>query len=134
MADNFFGLRTLRPEVYRDHRGQLSVIELERVGFTTRRVFFIDFQGVPPRTARAEHAASCAQLLVPLRGVFTLEIDNGDKARALIGRACEAAFLLAPGVWRRLFNEDDDCLIMVLANESFENTTYFPHARPELIA
>ena len=134
MTDHFVGLRIVRPEVYRDARGQLSVIELERLGFDTKRVFFIDFQGVPPGTVRAEHAASCAQLLVPVRGAFTLELSNGESLLTLIGRAYDVAFLLSAGVWRRLFNGDDDCLIMVLANASFDSTTYFPQARPELIA
>ncbi len=134
LADNFFGLRSIRPEVYRDVRGQLSVIELERLGLFATRAFFIDFHHVPVGTARAEHATSCAQLLVPLRGTFRLDLDNGERSLTLTGRASETAYLIAPGVWRRIANMDEDCLVMVLADQSYEGTTYFPHAMPDLIS
>ena len=131
----FRGLLIASPTEFIDQRGKLSVLEHEGLmGFVAKRTFFIEFaDGDPDRMVRAEHATSCSQLLVTLRGMIRLDLDNGKARHSVVGAPLCAAFLVAAGVWRRVVALEPHTLLMVLANASYKDTQYFPVPMPDLI-
>lgn len=132
----FRGLRIASPASFVDQRGGLSVFEHGlQMGFVARRTFFIEFAGAGPEApARAEHATSCNQLLVALRGKVRIDLDNGTARHSVTGTALGAGFLVAAGVWRRIVALEPHTLLMVLADASYAETRYFTAPMPDLIA
>jgi hypothetical protein len=130
------GLVVSSPTKFTDHRGALSVLEHGRdLGFVARRTFFIAFApGGPEGMTRAEHATSCNQMLVTLRGRMRLDLDNGTARHSVTAPPLGAAFLVAAGVWRRIVALEPDTLLMVLADASYADTQYFPVPMPDLVA
>ena len=132
----FRGLRIADPACFVDQRGSLSVFEhYEQMGFVARRTFFIEFAGAGhDAPARAEHATSCNQILVALRGKLRLDLDNGTARHSVTGKALSAGFLVAAGVWRRVVALEPATLLMVLADASYAETRYFSAPMPDIIA
>ena len=132
---DYRGLLIASPADFMDHRGKLSVLEHGRdMGFDAKRTFFMEFAGGgPDGMVRAEHATSCNQLLVTLRGTIRLDLDNGAARLSVIATPLKAAYLVAAGVWRRVVALEADALLMVLADKSYAETRYFPVPMPDMI-
>ena len=65
------------------------------------------------------------QVIIPINGMFTLGLDNGyEKVNLTISSDLFEAIKIFPGVWRTLSNFSDNCVLIVLASEPFNENDY----------
>jgi dTDP-4-dehydrorhamnose 3,5-epimerase-like enzyme len=83
MFDSIAHLSTIEFPIFRDERGALVSIEMEKaVPFKVARVFWIF--DVPPGRSRGGHAhKACHQFMVCSRGSVNLEITDGSASREI---------------------------------------------------
>jgi hypothetical protein len=115
---------------FTDARGLLAVSEhFREFDLAAKRTFFIGFPDDEGSLApRAEHAPSCNQILVLVRGAIQVDVDNGTEKCEW---RCDTPFrglYLASGIWRRVIALEPGSLVMVLADASYEETVY--HSTP----
>ena len=111
------------PSVW-DDRGGLSFAEAERhVPFSIRRVFWI--YGVPDGAVRGGHAHwTCAELIVPVAGAFTMVIDDGRERREIRMDSPDNGILVEPGVWCELRDFAPGSVLVVMASQAYDATGY----------
>lgn len=111
-------------QVAEPERGVLSVGAYgHELPFLPQR-FFLTYS-VPQGTTRGDHAhRQCEQLLVCIRGVCQLRVDDGRQAGELwLDRPTLAAFI-PPLVWASQRWRAPDSVLLVLASRDYEPEDY----------
>lgn len=107
-----------------DARGSLCVIEGERdTTFPIARIYYIF--GTEPGVARGFHA-HCAlhQLAVCIRGSCTMILDDGTHRRSIILDRPDLGVTIGPMIWREMHDFSEDAVLMVLADQHYDETDY----------
>jgi len=107
-----------------DDRGQLVAIESNiDVPFEIKRIFYIygTSQGVP----RGNHAHyKTKQYLISVSGSCKVTLDNGlDKETYVLDKQ-NKGLLQEEFVWGVMHDFSDDCVLLVLASEHYEDADY----------
>lgn len=107
-----------------DVRGSLVALEAEKtVPFEIKRVYYIF--GTQEGVARGFHAhRNLKQVAVCVTGKCRMILDDG--------KTCEEAWLDSPTkglligdlVWREMHDFSDDCVLLVLASEHYDEADY----------
>ncbi len=111
-------------QVLGDERGSLVALEKDRnVPFDIRRVYYIykTEQGV----SRGYHAhRNLRQVAMCVAGSCRMVLDNG-KAREEVVLDCPTRGLLIESMmWREMHDFSDDCVLLVLASELYDEADY----------
>src|SRR3546814_288456 len=110
-----------------DGGAELSVLEVaQQVGFSAKRIFYITFAETRPDQIRADHATTGRQIIVPLVGQYRLELNNGIQQCTLKCMLRDDAVMIGPGVWRRIAGATAGTVVLVIADETYAETRYFP--------
>jgi hypothetical protein len=126
------GTRLIDLQDHTDARGRLFVLDRQGcLPFEPKRVFYI--VDCPSQTVRAEHSVSCHEALVAVHGNVTIDLDNGTQQTTLRLDRPDQALYVYPGVWMRLRAFSPDAVLLVIASETYENTTVVDAPRPELL-
>ena len=107
-----------------DERGALAFAEAgSTIPFDVRRVFWI--YDIPKEARRGGHAHwTCAEVVVPVRGAFTMLVDDG-KVRAEVRMESPTTGILIPaGVWCELKDFDKDTVLVVMASHPYDSGGY----------
>lgn len=118
------GCALLALPVKGDDRGSLIAIEGRReVPFDVARVYYVF--GTKPGVGRGSHAhRALRQLLIAVSGSCTVIVDDGE-TRDEVPLADPAVGLSIEGlVWRELLNFSRDCVLLVLADASYDESDY----------
>lgn len=127
------GCRFIEVARHADVGMELSVLEIAiQAGFLARRIFYMAFDDPRPNQCRADHATTGHQIVVPLIGQYRLELNNGIQQCAIECMPHDNAVLIGPGVWRRISRIASGTVLLVIAEETYAETRYFPDAVPEL--
>jgi len=107
-----------------DIRGSLAVGELGKgLPFQPKR-FFLVFDA-PSRKVRGEHAhRNLHQFLVCVRGDCSLLIDDGHMREELLLNSPRIGVHLAPMVWAVQYKFSQDAMLLVLASEKYDPSSY----------
>ena len=107
-----------------DSRGQLAFAEARTcVPFPIERVFWI--YEVPAEAQRGGHAHwTCAELVVAVRGAFTMVVDDGELRREVRMDSPSRGILIPAGVWCELCDFDPDTVLVAMASEPYDATGY----------
>lgn len=101
----------------------LGVIELDKVPFPVRRVYWIS--RFKEETVRGNHAhKKLTQLMIPLLGSLDVILFTGTHSVEIRLSAGDEPILIKPGVWRVMKKASEDALVMVLASEKFDESDY----------
>jgi hypothetical protein len=105
-----------------DERGVLTSIESgPDVPFEIRRVFFMRHV----RGERGGHAhRATRQLLVPIAGVFNVEVSDGTETATHTMNDPHRGLLVPPMTWVRLSEFTPDAICLVLADTLYSNAGY----------
>ena len=107
-----------------DDRGVLISIEAEKsVPFKVRRVYYIfaTKEGVE----RGFHAHKALnQVAVAVAGSCEMVLDDGDCETSVHLDSAQTGVLIGPGVWRVMRNFSSDCVLMVLADQHYDEADY----------
>ena len=118
------GCRLIPLAVRGDERGQLVAIEgYNEVPFAIARVYYM--YATTPGVTRGYHAhRALNQLAVAVAGSCTMLLDDG--ARRVSVRLDDPAvgLTMGPMIWREMSDFSDDCVLMVLADQVYDEADY----------
>lgn len=105
-------------------RGSLCVAEIDRdIPFAIRRAYWIF--DVPNGGERANHAhREQSELVIPVRGAFTVQCDDGDSQTAYRLDSPDQALLLPPMVFHRVDDFAPGSLCLVFASGPYDADEY----------
>ena len=107
-----------------DERGSLIAIEAEKsVPFEVRRVYYIF--GTKEGVERGFHAHKALnQVAVAVAGSCEMVLDDGECETTVLLDSAQEGILIGPGVWRVMRNFTPDCVLLVLADQHYDEEDY----------
>lgn len=107
-----------------DERGQLSVLEAQKnIPFPIKRVYYLT--NMKSNVPRGFHAhKKLEQVAVCVAGECTMLLDDGNnKENVLLDSPCKA-IRIEPMVWHEMHDFSDDCVLLVLASDHYDESDY----------
>ncbi len=107
-----------------DERGSLVAIEANKhIPFEVKRVYYIF--GTQPGVSRGFHAhKNLQQLAVCVAGTCRMLLDDGVKKESVWLDSPTKGLLIGNNVWREMHEFSDDCVLLVLASEYYDESDY----------
>lgn len=107
-----------------DERGLLVALEEERnIPFLIKRVYYVfdTLQGI----RRGFHAhKKTRQLAIAIKGSCSFLFDDGEKRKDIILNNPAQGLMIEPGIWHEMYDFSDDCILMVLADDIYNESDY----------
>jgi len=109
--------------IFGDGRGELISIEGNKdIPFEIKRVYYMTKFANSPRGFHAHKKLS--QVILCLSGCFSLKLDDGVNNETYILNSTNEGVLIHNLVWREMHDFSDDCVIIVLASEQYDESDY----------
>lgn len=111
-------------KTFEDGRGSLIALEKNyNVPFEIKRVYYIfDTQ---KNVSRGFHAhVNLKQLVIALKGSCTFFLDNGKIKEEIVLNTPSKGLLIEGLIWREMHNFSEDCILLVLASEYYDEKDY----------
>ena len=107
-----------------DERGSLIALEAEKsVPFPVCRVYYLF--GTKAGVERGFHAHKALnQVAVAVTGSCEMELDDGHSKTTVLLDSSVKGVLIEPGVWRVMRNFTADCVLLVLADQHYDEDDY----------
>jgi len=105
--------------------GNLVIIESKRnIPFDIKRVYYIN-NLFNKRSVRGKHAhKKLEQIIFCVNGSFTLKLDDGKNKQKIIMEDPYMGVRLGPKLWHEMEKFSNDCVILVLANDYYNENDY----------
>lgn len=115
-------VRVLELDRFRDHRGSLTPMTFDDVGFRVARAFVVS---APQGVVRGGHAhRRVRQILFRASGTIDVDVSHlGEGGRITLGED-HPAMLIEAGVWAQQTYLDDDSTLIVFADGPYEPGEY----------
>ena len=107
-----------------DERGSLVALEGNKsVPFDIKRVYYIF--GTKEGVSRGFHAhRNLKQVVVCVTGSCRFVLDNGKQREEVVLDKSTIGLLINDLTWREMYDFSPDCVLMVLANEHYDESDY----------
>lgn len=107
-----------------DDRGSLISLEQHRnIPFEVKRIYYIF--GTKEGVSRGFHAhKELRQLAVCVRGSCRFIMDDGKNKEELVLDCPHKGLLIEPMQWHEMHDFSEDCIIIVLASDYYDETDY----------
>ena len=107
-----------------DDRGSLIAIEEgHNAPFEIKRVYYIF--DTKHNVIRGKHAhKNLKQIAIAVKGSCTFVLDNGFKKEEFYLNSPNEGLLIEGLIWREMKNFSDDCVLLVLASEYYDQNDY----------
>jgi dTDP-4-dehydrorhamnose 3,5-epimerase-like enzyme len=117
-------LQTIDFPQFGDERGSLISLETtKQIPFAIKRVYCI--YGTEVGVARGFHAhKQLKQVAVCVSGKCRMILDDGIKREELWLDSPDKGLLIGDLVWREMHDFSEDCVLMVLASEHYDESDY----------
>ncbi len=104
--------------------GSIVIAHGERdVPFAIRRVYYL--YGVPPTQRRGAHAhKKLIQIAVCVHGSCRFRLDNGSETAEVQLTSPHEGIVIRPMIWRDMYDFSEDCVLLVLASEPYDESDY----------
>ena len=104
--------------------GSIVVAQGERdVPFPIKRIYFL--HSVPSTETRGAHAhKTLMQIAVCARGSCRFRLDNGSETAEIVLQSPHEGILIRPMMWREMTEFSDDCVLLVLASDYYDESDY----------
>ena len=111
-------------QVLGDDRGSLVALESgKEVPFEIKRVYYI--YDTKAGVARGFHAhQALKQVAVCVRGHCRFVLDNGVHKEEVVLSSPHQGLLIEDMIWREMHDFSEDCVLMVLASEHYDEADY----------
>lgn len=104
-------------------RGNLSVIENDRLPYEIKRVYYL--YDVPSDAYRGGHAhKEQLEFLIALSGSFEVVLEDGKQKKKVMLNKPNKGLLIPSGIWRELENFSSGAVCLVLASDVFKEADY----------
>lgn len=116
--------RIINFKIMGDNRGKLiSLEENKNIPFNIKRVYYIF--GTKKNVIRGKHSHSnLNQVVVCLSGECKFLLDSGKQKKIVKLNSPEIGLFIGENVWREMFDFSQDCILMVLANDHYNENEY----------
>ena len=117
-----------------DARGSIVALEGDStIPFPIKRVYYIF--GTSTGVARGFHAhKNLKQVAVCVSGKCRLILDNGNVSEEIWMDSPTKGVLIKEMVWREMHDFSDDCVLLVLASEHYDEADYIRNYQEFLVA
>lgn len=107
-----------------DHRGGLIALESSQsIPFELKRIYYI-FKTIDNQ-ARGFHAhKNLKQVAICLHGSCKFILDNGYQKEEVVLSSPAQGLLIESLMWREMHDFSDDCVLLVLASEHYDESDY----------
>ncbi|EAW9845203.1 WxcM-like domain-containing protein, partial [Salmonella enterica subsp. diarizonae] len=107
-----------------DERGSLIALEENNnIPFQIKRVYYIF--NTKKGVRRGFHAhRKLSQVAIVIKGSCYFLLDDGLAQKNIILNDPSKGLLIAPMVWHEMYDFSDDCILMVLANDVYDESDY----------
>lgn len=109
-----------------DSRGSLVALEIgmeKAVPFDIKRVYYIYETGAG--VSRGFHAhRELKQVAICVAGKFRMVLDDGKRREEIWMSSPTRGLLIESMVWREMHEFRDDCVLLVLASEHYDESDY----------
>ena len=116
--------KTLIFPIIGDNRGSLIALEtFQNIPFDIKRVYYIfdTLSGV----SRGFHAhQNLQQVLICVKGSCRILLDDGKHKENIILNSPQTGLLIEDLVWREMHDFSEDCVLLVLASEYYDESDY----------
>ncbi|WP_202304577.1 sugar 3,4-ketoisomerase [Dryocola clanedunensis] len=107
-----------------DERGLLVALEEGRnIPFNIKRVYYMydTLQGI----RRGFHAhKKTRQLAIVMKGFCTFLFDDGNEKKSILLDNPAQGLMIEPGIWHEMYDFSNDCILMVLADDLYDESDY----------
>jgi len=107
-----------------DERGSLISLEQQKnIPFKIKRVYYI--YGTKTDMVRGKHAhPNLKQVAVCVNGSCKFLLDNGKEKQTVELNSPDVGLYIGKNIWREMYDFTPDCVLMVLANEYYNEEEY----------
>lgn len=107
-----------------DERGALIALESNnQIPFDINRVYYL--YGTKQGVSRGFHAhKKLKQLAVCIKGSCRFVMDDGDNKEEVILSTPDKGLLIDAMQWHEMYDFSDDCVLLVLANQPYDESDY----------
>lgn len=107
-----------------DERGALVSVEANNdVPFEVKRIYYI--YKTEKGISRGYHAhRSLQQLAICVAGQCRISLDDGTAKESVWLRNPSQGLLIGNNIWREMHDFSDDCVLLVLASEYYDENDY----------
>lgn len=116
--------KTINFNIMGDERGSLIALEANRhIPFDIKRVFYI--YGTQDGVPRGQHSHyKTKQLLISVAGSCKVTLDDGRTKEIFDLNQPHIGLLQDPMIWGSMHDFSSDCVLMVLANDYYDESDY----------
>lgn len=110
--------------IMKDERGALIALEEnDTIPFNIKRVYYI--YDVKNELRRGYHAhKDLKQVLIAISGSCKILLDNGDQKQVFELDSPAQGLYVDKLIWREMYDFSNDCVLMVLASELYDEEDY----------
>ncbi|KQV13868.1 dTDP-6-deoxy-3,4-keto-hexulose isomerase [Pseudomonas sp. Root329] len=114
----------LQLQTHGDERGSLIALEEgKNIPFSVKRVYYMFDTGKGVRRGFHAHK-TLKQVVVAVRGSCRFMLDDGqEKIEIRLDHPCQG-LLIESFIWREMYDFSEDCVLMVLADQLYEESDY----------
>ncbi|MHA6309131.1 sugar 3,4-ketoisomerase [Hafnia paralvei] len=107
-----------------DDRGSLVSLEYEKnVPFKIKRVYYIF--NTKENVRRGYHAhKKLKQLAICIKGSCKFLLDDGNEKKSVLLDNPNQGLLIESFIWREMYDFSDDCVLVILADEVYDEDDY----------
>ncbi len=107
-----------------DERGSLVALEENKsIPFEIKRIYYI--YGTKSGVSRGFHAhKALKQVAIAVRGSCRFILDDGKNRSEIILNNPAEGLLIESFMWREMHDFSDDCVLMVLADQPYDESDY----------
>ncbi|MDO2947935.1 FdtA/QdtA family cupin domain-containing protein [Aeromonas simiae] len=107
-----------------DERGALVALEANRqIPFDIKRVYYI--YGTEKGAARGFHAhKALKQVAICLKGSCHFVLDDGNEREDVLLDNPAQGILIQSFIWREMYDFSEDCVLLVLADQLYDESDY----------
>ncbi len=107
-----------------DDRGSLVSVEaFKNLPFEIKRMYYIYKTKSGIKRGCHSHK-TLKQCLIVVSGSCSILVDDGKAQDTFLLNTPNQGLIIEGLIWRELFDFSDDAVVIVLANDYYENTTY----------
>jgi len=118
------GVSLFNFNIHGDHCGNLVALEQGiDIPFDVKRIYYI--WGTDCRAVRGKHAhRRLEQIIICLSGSCKFILDNGKEKKEILLNKPAQGLHIKHNIWREFTDFSDDCVVMVLASEHYDEADY----------
>lgn len=121
---SYMEIKLIPLQIHGDDRGSLIALEQDKnIPFKVKRIYYLF--GTKEDVRRGFHAHKrLTQLVIAVRGSCRFLLDDGSEKISLLLDNPAQGLLIDSCIWREMYNFSEDCVLLVLADELYDESDY----------